>query len=228
MFFTKRVLCFSLCSVLILFTNCGKKQNEKLAINYYRLSTLELEEDELSAHNYRKSLYHIDMALQQDLKPDYLARKATLLFLLKKEEESFGLFEKLLKMNIPLKIKAEIGNNYACLLAKWNRKDKALKIFEQLEQNKDYSTPEVACVNQAKIYCDDGHYDQAEKKLLQATKIARDYVDAYYYLGVVCYLKYDYSKAFNAVEKTLFLEPLHKGGRQLRLLLNQVHGSTDL
>lgn len=200
---------------LIVSSGCIKRTNKKLGVDYYKMSSYELEDGKPDVCTYRKALKHINKALDQEFRAEYLAHKATLLFLLGKEDESFDCFKQALKLPVGPNIRAEILNNYACLLAKKGDREKALELFEQLESDKDYLTPEVALINQAKIYYEDANYDRAKVKLSRAVCIAPDYVDAHYYFGLVCYALRDYDKALQAARKTISLEPEHQGARSL-------------
>jgi len=202
--------------VTVLFFGCGKKQQKnELARNYYSLSTVELEETQTD-HAYKKALSHVELALEQLQKPEYLARKATLLFLLKREQESIACFKKALSCKMNDRLHAEILNNYACVLGKCGKTDEALHIFQELEQSKDYLTPEVALVNQGKIYLERGEFTCAKEKLLIATQLAHEYVDAHYYLAMVSYLSKDLALARQEAQTVTFLAPEHIGARELQ------------
>lgn len=200
---------------LFFFSSCGKKNtNKKLSLNYYKMSILELEQSR-GEHAYRKALRYIDMALKHEYAPHYLAQRATLLFLLNKEKESVKCFEQALQLSMPADMRADILNNYACVLGKRGDTKRALVFFESLEHDKNYLTPEVALVNQARIYYDEGDLVKAQKKLTLATQYAPDYVDAYYYLGKIYVDLKNYRSAVQALDKTIQLEPRHKAAISL-------------
>lgn len=211
----KKPFYLGLFSLLCLMSNCGKRQNPKLAQEYYKMSLLELQEPTPTVMAYRQALQHINRAIEQEKKPTYLAHKATLLFLLQQEEESLDCFKKTLSLRMDPALRTEIYNNYACALAQHGNREEALKIFEKLEYDKHYLTPQVALVNQAKLYCDQKKYGQAKQKLLEAIDLAPDYLDAQYYLAVVHYRLSEHKDALCAVEKTLQLEPSHRGAQEL-------------
>jgi len=213
--FRKKI--FFVLFIVLIFASCVKKSNRKLGVDYYKMSSFELEEGRADTRTYRKSLNYINKALNQDFRAEYLAHKATLLFLLGKEQDSLDCFSQALKMPVGPSIRAEILNNYACLIAKTGDKKNALKLFGQLEGDKNYLTPEVALVNQAKIYYEGADYENARKKLCRAVSVAPDYVDAHYYLGLVCYALRDYEIAMISARKAISLEPEHEGAK---LLLN--------
>jgi len=212
-----KILCWFLfvCLGSILVTGCGKVKNKNLAQDYYKMSVLELEETSSDAA-CRHSLQYINLALEHEVSPHYLAHKATLLFLLNQKEESLLCFNRLLKLRMLPTVRTEIENNYACLLAKCGKTEQAKQIFEGLEKNKNYLTPQVALVNLAKIYLEGGEHLFAKQKLERAVELAPDYVDAHYYLGLVCFSSGKHDLALQSLERTIDLEPSHSGALALR------------
>lgn len=203
--------------LLLFVLGCGKKsgiKKQKLAVDYYKMSLFE-------SVSYRRALQHINKALAVEVRPRYLAHKATLLFLLGVHDESQKCFKQALGLAKSPAIRSEILNNYACLLANGGNKREALRLFVQLEHDKNYLTPEVALVNQAKLYCDEGDWHRARGKLAQATRVAPEYVDAFYYLGLVCYAIAEYDASLEAIERTLELESGHVGAKELALRLRR-------
>ena len=198
----------------VLFIGCGKVKNKNLAQDYYKMSLLELEETSSGAA-CRHSLQYINQALEHESSPQYLAHKATLLFLLSQKEESLSCFNKLLKLRMSPTVRSEIENNYACLLAKCGKTEQAKKIFEGLEKNKNYLTPQVALVNLAKIHLEWGEQALAKQELGRAVELAPDYVDAHYYLGLVCFSTGQNDLALQSIERTIELEPAHYGALEL-------------
>jgi tetratricopeptide (TPR) repeat protein len=168
----------------------------------------------------KRAMKYVDKAIKQSSKPFFFAQKATLLFLLGQIDESIKCFEKVLKSSklkkISPSLKAEVLNNYACSIAKAGQKSKALSIFEGLELDKDYLTPEVALVNQARIHYEGSKLDISRSKLELATKFAPDYVDAHYYLGLVCYSSRMYRTSLRSLNEVIRLEPKHQGAIFLR------------
>ena len=199
----------------VLFIGCGKVKNSNLAQDYYKMSMLELEEA-TSDTACRHSLQYINQALEHESSPQYLAHKATLLFLLSQKDESLSCFNKLFKLRMSPTIRSEIENNYACLLAKCGKTEQAKQIFERLEKNKNYLTPQVALVNLAKIYLECGEQALAKQKLERAVELAPDYVDAHYYLSLVCFSSGQNDLALQSIERTIDLEPAHGGALELR------------
>jgi Tfp pilus assembly protein PilF len=208
---------------IITFLGCQKKaeKNTALASNYYKLSILELEDDEEFEQAAKRSINYLDEAIKHDPKGSYLATKATLLFRLCNFEQAKQLFKKSLKSVLSPKLKCEVLNNYACLLAQIGEIDAAMKIFCALEKDKDYLTPEVALFNQAKIFTTQKKYRLAKGKLMDAVRLAPDYLDSHFYLAIVSgyYLK-DITLAKKEVQAVLYLEPAHKGALGLEKYLN--------
>jgi Tfp pilus assembly protein PilF len=210
---------------VITIPGCGPKQNKKLAKNYYKISVLDLQEKNPTEMDYKKSLKNINLALRHEVDPCYLAHKATLLMLIDKKDESKKLFWRALDVAKNDSIKTEILNNYACLLCKYGERAKATEIFKNLESNKDYLTPEVALVNQAKILLDDGQIKKARNKLAQAVDKSPLYVDAYYYLALTSHILKEFRASKLFAEKTLELECGHQGAVNILKDLEKKHRS---
>ena len=143
----------------LFFPNCGKKKNIKLAQTYYKLALLELSEKEQTQQACKQALGYIDKAIEQESNPEYLAFKATLLFSINQEKEGDLFFQKALHANPEPRVKTEILNNKACLLAQigiengqQNKINQAMGIWDKLEKNKDYLTPQVAFINQSNVH----------------------------------------------------------------------------
>jgi Tfp pilus assembly protein PilF len=209
----KRAFLFLILVSFFILSGCGKEKNKELAMNYYQLSAMELNKD--SESYYRQALHYIDLALREDCKPEFLARKATILFRLGDSEQSFSVFQKTLRMRISPEFRHEVLNNYGCLLASRGKQDDALKIFKELVLNKGYLTPEVALVNQGKVYLEQGKVKKAQTAFLQATQIAYNYVDAHYYLALVSSELNDREQAQCSLQATLMIEPSHRGAQEL-------------
>jgi len=208
---------FLLVLAICLLPHCSKRTNHtKLAVNYYKMSTAELEAQHGTIISYRQALQYIDKAIKHDVRAEYVAHKATLLFLLGNQEGSLLAFKCALKLPMAASVKSEVLNNYACLIARRGERKKALQLFEQLEQDEDYLTPQVALVNQAKIYYEKSDYRSAKQKLVYAVSIAPDYIDAHYYLGLTCYVLREYLTALKVVERTIYLDPEHAGAARLQ------------
>lgn len=205
--------------LLAVLVSCGKRHtNEKLADSYYKLAMLELvgQNEQVSADvSLRKALSHVDKALEQQQKPEYLAFKATILLKLNHEDESSVYFQKALDAQPVPSIRAEILNNYACLLAQSGHEDKAFVLWQSLEHDSYYLTPEVACFNQGKAYALKGDYNHAKDCFLKSITFAPSYLDAQYCLALAAYEVQDLALAKNSVKTLLFLEPAHVGGQHL-------------
>jgi|GEM_PF-1149607 len=211
-------------SFFILFvTSCEKKKNVSLAQTYYKMSMLELSETDISEHNYKRALLNIEKALKQNVKPEFLALKATLLFNLGHYDESEQSFKDAMNETKEDHVKAEILNNYACLLAQKKQPEKALKIWQDLEHSKDYLTPEVAYVNEGKFWYDQQNHLKAKECFQRATNLAPEYLDAHYYLSLAAYQLKDTPTAKNEIKTVLFLEPEHKEAQKLSQSINKQH-----
>jgi len=218
------------CFVLLLFFGCGKKKNSDLARTYYKMSLLELNQDDQAVGEsaYKKALGHIDKALHYDKTAEYLALKATILFKLGKEQKGYEHFEKALQLDVDPQVRAEILNNEACLLAQMGMKeqkngkiDQAIQIWNGLKDNKDYLTPEVSFFNQSKVYMFKNDPEKAKENLLTSVQLSPSYVDAHYYLAYVANQLNEEKLAKDHVKIVLFLEPEHKGAVQLQKILQK-------
>jgi Tfp pilus assembly protein PilF len=173
----------------LLVVGCGKRKNEKLAQNYYKLSMAELSRvvdssgEELLA--YKHALDYINKALEQQQTAEYLAFKATLLLKLARFDDSKKFFKLALKEKLTPTLKGEILNNYACLLAQSNYEQDAFAIWQRLVNDEYYLTPEVAYVNQGRVLASKTEYQQAKNCFLKAIELAPDYLDAHYYLAIL-------------------------------------------
>jgi Tfp pilus assembly protein PilF len=225
---TKFLIFLSFFIINFFFLGCGKKSNVKLAQTYYKFALLELSEKPHDDQVYKQALDYIEKALEQESKPEYLAFKATLLFRLGKNQEGSFYFDQALKQMLDPKLRAEILNNKACLLAEvgvktLSEKDvqQALTIWLELENDKSYLTPEVALFNQSKVYLSKKDFGLAKTKLLEAINISPSFLDAHYYLALVSYRLKDLDLAKNEAKTVLFLEPTHEGAKYLSDLLDK-------
>jgi Tfp pilus assembly protein PilF len=199
------------------FSGCGKQErNKKLAITHYKLALVELEDSSPGNMKYKKALSHVDNAITYEHNAQYYALRATLLFLLGQKLEAKDIFHKALALCSDSRVKTEIQNNYACLLAQGGRADEALVIWKGLEKSKDYLSPEVSLVNQAKYYVMCGEHEVAREKLVSAIDCAPSYLDAHYYLALLEWQGFkDKNKSMQYAQTALFLDSSHKGARDL-------------
>ena len=201
--------CFFIILTFMFLVGCGKKKNKKLAQTYYKMSLLELNEQN-GGNAYRKSLEYVNKALEQGEKAEYLALKATLLFRLNYEEEGLYYFDRALLCDPDSVVRTEILNNKACLMAEegiknndLNKINDALNVWANLQVDKDYLTPEVAYVNSAKVFLHKKDYKKVNDFLCKAIHLSPGYLDAHYYLACNAY----------------FLKPNHQGARELANIL---------
>jgi len=204
----------------LIFLGCGKKPNAKLANTYYKSCLLELGEKDFASENLKKALHFIDLALEHEQNPKYLALKASLLFQLGQVEQGDKLFKQVLSSSINAGFKAETLNNYACLLTQHGQQDKALQIWSDLQNNKDYLTPEVALFNQSKLYISQNKYEKARELLKKSIFEAPSYLDAHYCLALVAFKLKEIDLCKKEVSTILYLEPEHQGAKKLLDLLS--------
>ena len=96
----------------LLCSSCGKKDTREQARNHYKLAMLELGRDDQDAHSVKKSLIEINQALAFHTTADYLALKATLLFMLGCSTESEQAFLQAIKLCTSAHLKSEILNGF--------------------------------------------------------------------------------------------------------------------
>lgn len=171
-------------------TKQKKPKNIKLAHNHFKAAITELSDEQVTTYHYKKALASIEQAITIHKKPEYLALQATLLFTLGQEEQSLQAYEQALACCTQPSLKGEILNNYACLLAETNRKDQAIGIWQELETDPHYLTPEVALVNRGKISLKDNDYQAAEKCFQKSVNISPSYLDAHFYLALAAQLNH--------------------------------------
>lgn len=100
-------------------------------------------------------------------------------------------------------------------LAQTGKESEALGIWQQLENDRHYLTPEVALVNQARVFGARGDSERAKKLLMQATALAPSYIDAHYFLALIANQLNEPGLTKNQLKTVLFLEPGHEGAQYL-------------
>ena len=224
----KNFLIFNIVFIFLFLCACGKKEeSKKLAQTYYKLALLETDEQN-NKKGLKKSLDYINKAITKEERPEYLALKGTLLLQLNQEKEGLDCFDTALQNNPDPKIKADILNNKACLLAQLgimnnsqDKIDQAIKIWAELQCDKDYLTPEVAHFNIGKVYVHQKNYKKAQQQLSKAVTVSPNYLDAHYCLACVAYQLNDLSLARNEISTVLFLEPDHQSAKELSNMLQK-------
>lgn len=216
-------LLLNLIMVLIICScakNSHEQKNKQLAQNYYKLCMLEFSdktsEAALPEDVYKKALQHIDQAINYSCSAEYLAVKATLLFRLNDIDAACKTFERALNLDPEPNVKANILNNYACLLGQIGKSDKALRLFKEIESDNAYFTPQAAIFNQGLILFNMRDYKAAAQTFLRAIQKAPDFIDARYYLALSAFKNNDFVTAKNEVKTILFLEPEHECARWLK------------
>ena len=122
-----------------------------LSKDYYRLAINYLESDGSMIQRCKQAIHSLDKAISIKSEPYYYALKATLLFQLGKETSAEECFRRALDGKLDPKVRADVLNNYACLLSQIGREYEANSIWERLKKSRHYLTPEVSLFNQAKL-----------------------------------------------------------------------------
>jgi len=211
-----------LISIILVISGCSKKddnKNKKLAQTYYKLCMVELSDNTDKMKNiqssYRKALEYIQESINFYESAENLAIKGTILFRLGDYEQSCKFFQAALAHKSSDKVRAGILNNYACLLAQMGQVNKALDIFNELEKNHNYFTPQAAVFNRGKIFFDKMDYEKALDEFSKAVKLAPEYTDAHYFSGLSALKLDDKKRAQHELETVLFLDPTHDGALKL-------------
>ncbi len=197
------------------FGGCEKHSNQKLAQTYFRMAFNELADDPDDLLACKRALVNIDRALDQEPQSHYYAFKATVLFKLGDYSNSDVFFKKALSTTADDVLRAEITNNYACLLARKGDSSKALDMWQRLIHDPNYQTPEVAWVNLGKLYVASHDLPHAQDAFKQAVLTDPSYLDAHYYLGLIAQQQGDRSTAVREIKLVLALEPDHVGANAL-------------
>jgi Tfp pilus assembly protein PilF len=214
--FGMQMYCFLIFFVLMIFApSCRQKKNVKLAKNFYKLAMVDLADDVDSKLSLKKALQYVEKSIEQDHQPLYLAMKATILFRLNQYDESKKFFKLALNSCKDKLLSAEIFNNYACLLASTNGAAKAVEIWKKLENDRYYLTPEVALLNQGKVYAQNKDLKEARDCFSKSINIRPDFVDSRYYLSLVDYWLGNFNSSKDEVKTVLYLEPNHEGASDL-------------
>ena len=213
----KKVIEIITIASMVFISGCSKKKNVQLGQTYYKLALVELADEDKKQSSPRsrltQALLHIEKAIKEESRPEYYALKATLLFRLDHNEESNLFFEKALASHPDPTVRAEITNNYACLLAHMGKLRKACALWHELEYDKHYITPEVACFNKGKVALASNKLHTAKKHFAKAIALAPNYVDAHYLLALVAYKLGEKKQAQQELTTVLHLEPSHHQAR---------------
>lgn len=203
------------CCLVIFFASCGKKENSKLADAYFRMSFLELSDESDTEHAIKRALAAVNQALAHHQRPEYHAFKATLLFKLGSYDQSESCFKRALALKPTETLRAEIMNNYACLLAQSGQVTRAQEIWTTLKANTAYQTPEVAWVNLGKTYIQAKDFGRAHEVFAKATQLSPSYVDAHFYLAATALELGQDVCAQRELATVLALEPEHRAAIDL-------------
>ncbi len=209
-----------LCLISIIAgSSCQKKSNKALSESYYRLAMLEVSHEKLSVISYRKALEYTRKACDLYEDARYLAFEGTLLLRLNEHQESIVMFEKALNLVKDKSLAADIKNNLACAFAAIGDNYQAFSLWKHLVRDESYLTPEVALVNQGKLYVTTEEYKRASECFDQAISLAPNYSDAYFYAALNAYQQENFTQCKERLTALRFIDPHHKGGQQLNLAL---------
>lgn len=217
--------------LLFLIVGCSKKkQNIRLAKNYYQQCLLEIEDK-----NFQKALQLIDKSIESSSTPQSLALKATLFYQIKQFSESLPIFKKILKeKDASPTLKADVTNNLACNYLALGQKEEAKKLWSQLTYDPHYFSPEVAWFNLGLIEFNEAVQEnknepeafkrkikEAQKFFSKALAVSTEYVDAYFYLAYTYMHLKEYKKAEQVITSLLNLSPKHEQAKDLIALINK-------
>ncbi len=214
----------------IFFMPGCSKQNKQTntAQSYFKMAYTELSEQEEGAANYLRALNYIELALNEEEKPEYYALKATLLFKVGQLDEAAVAYKKALCAQPNPHLRDEITNNYACLLAHQGQVAQAQAMWRQLLGQTSYQTPEVALVNLGKSYLSEQKLAPAKEVLEKAVRVSPSYLDAHFYLACIARQLNDIVCAKREIDVVLSQEPGHAGALQVASQLGLPHAADEL
>ena len=221
--------------------SCAKKKPTNTETPQF-MDYMKQASSQAAAGNYETALNFANKASQTNPSPQASALKATLLYQLKRFEESEKLFKKIIDdKNTSMQIRCDVMNNYACNLLCLNKKEEAKKIWQELALCENYISPEVAYFNlgllefsqalekkqaldadpQKKIQSNI-KFANAAMMFERAVNIASNYVDAYYYLALSLEQIKKYDRAQEALAILLSKAPDHKPAKALLIRINRL------
>jgi len=214
---------FILSLTLVLLTPSCARQRHNTVEKYYQEAA-----QSADAHDFKKALGLAQKAAALEPSPRALAFKATLLYQNGKLQESKKTFELALQQkNISPLIKTTILNNYAAVLVPLGERKKAKQIWQELVNNKFYTTPEVAWVNLGLLAWEES---KRHKKNLQqsrqeelnalhcfakAISLEPTYVDAYFFRAQIFMRQKRNIEAVQALKKVVALAPAHAQAKKM-------------
>jgi len=206
------VLCLALVTIL---SACGKKPDAKLAQAYFKMAFYDLGDQGKGSGAYHDALKHINQALALAQRPEFYALKATTLLHLGHLDESAACFNQAFARQGDEELRAQISNNYACLLAQKGQLEQARALWLALTADPAYSTPEVAWVNLGRVYLDQGQAPLAAEAFKTAAMLAPNYLDAHFYCALAARDAGNEALARSQLDAVLSLEPDHLPARAL-------------
>lgn len=201
--------------------SCSKQpENTKLAKTEFKTAFLELSAPEPTHATMQSALRHVQLAIDSDPQPQYLALKATILLQMGHVEQSEKVFQEALAApRIDDGVRAQITNNFACALAQRGQYQRAKDLWQELAGNPWYQTPEVAWVNLGKLHLDQHQPGLAQEAFSTAAMMAPGYLDAHYYAALAAFQAGNRGVARDELGCVLKLEPAHAGALALRGVL---------
>lgn len=215
------------CVLLVALSACTKRTHDRrLAHTYY--------EQAVAASDQHKALNLIDQSLELDeTNAQARAFKATLLYQLGNFKEAACLFEQLIAdKHINRAMRADAQNNWASALYQLGQTDEAENLWRGLTTDPHYISPELAYFNLGLMRLDralklrhefpyerrvefEALTNEAIELFKQALTVAREYVDALFYLGVSHLELNNLEKAREYFVSVLTINPEHGPAKHL-------------
>ncbi len=190
---------------LFLVTACAKKKQTTRPEHYLKRAYAVL--DDQSPQALRQALVHLDEGLAVVQAPQLYGLKASILFQLGHTETAHELLARAITLcDHDPSLKSQLINNYACVLAQHGDYDQALRRFKDLALDPYYQTPEVAYLNMARAYAQQGAYAQALSSVDHALELERSFSDAWLMKAHLCVQLGDKPKARVALKELSLLE----------------------
>ncbi len=218
-------------AILVCSNGCGTPKKKE---SHYDKAMMAIEDGDI-----KQALMHLDKELIHSPLPQYYALKGTLHYQIQEFKESKKTFKQLLNnKQLPPALRAEVLNNYACVLNQMGQPVEAQMLWQQLTSNRDYPTKEVAWFNLGMLALHDSKKMMrcsvpqsqklarvAIKRFTQALTLEPEYIDAQFYLSQAYLLNNQQKPAQGSLKKLLALNPNHVGAQQL---LTKNYAAQDL
>lgn len=178
-----------LCSLLLL--SACKKNPKNTETLYYQQALLEIKDG-----NHHKAINLLEQTLKRN--PENIkaaALQGNLFYLEKNYQEAEKVYRQAISKCKDEALKTDILNNLACTLVILNQLQEAQNIWQNLTNNKYYSTPEVAYFNLGFQEFRAQNFLEAKNYLAKSIEIQPSYTDARWYLTLTLYYLKDYQEA---------------------------------